>query len=128
MKVYGLTQHEVRTAIEHVPNLDSMRLEEYGTRVPHVEVTLRVKDSRGRYARHSHRGRRMVSACWHGHERFMHNVFTINPNARIVSVMARYSGVEDFHASTAETAYRNIGSRALPLAYIDACECKAGAA
>lgn len=72
-------------------------------------------------------GRRRVNAvCWHGHYDWMDEVFTRDPEARIISAVATYNGRRGFLRDAPPTGEKNIGSPAYPLAYADACECGPG--
>ena len=123
MKIYGVTETQVQRIIDAIENLDYRRLETVGTRIPHVEVTLRVRDSRGRYAKLGRNGRRTVAACYHAHYRFLAIVYALNPSAQVVSALMRYNDARDFVTKAPELAYSNIGSRMEPQCFKDACEC-----
>jgi hypothetical protein len=94
-----------------------------------THFTLRVKSSSGP----GHRvtvgspSRKMIAACWHLHYDFMEHLFNINPDAVLVSAVARYEGRADFEDRAVETAYTNIGSMARPVYLGDACACSGGA-
>ena len=126
MKIYGLTASQVERIIQDIPNLAFKRLDTLGTKVPHVEVTLQVQDSHGRYAKLGLNGRHTAAACYHGHYRFLAAVYAVNPTAKVVSALATYSDAQDFRTKAVELAYLNIGSQLAPHAFEDACECNGG--
>jgi len=49
-----------------------------------IRVALRVKDSKGKGARKSLRGRRLISACWHTHGAFFYFLLKTNEKAIIL--------------------------------------------
>jgi hypothetical protein len=53
----------------------------------------------------------------------MQALFDLVPAATIITMMARYDGVEMFNAKASLTGERNIGSQVEPMRYIDACTC-----
>lgn len=67
--------------------------------------------------------RRVNAVCWHGHFYFMDEVFTEDPDARIISAVATYNGREGFLEGAPPTGDKNIGSQFYPLSYRDACDC-----
>jgi hypothetical protein len=89
-----------------------------------VNVTLRVANSAGLYAKRGYSGRRTVAACYHGHYEFMAALFRNRPNAKIRSAMATFDGVGEFNASANYLAGRNVGSMMRPVAFGDMCECE----
>jgi len=101
-------------------NLTTKRLDRTGQG---VNVTLRVCNSNGIYAKRGFSGRRTVAACYHGHYDFMNALFHIVPTAKIRSVMATFDGVDNFHASAEIVEQTNAGSSYRPIAYGDMCEC-----
>src|SRR3990167_6512206 len=60
------------------------------------------------------------AVCWHVHRAFMRALFSLRPNAVIISAFARYNGSEHFEQTHEETAYRNVGSSD---EYGDLCDC-----
>lgn len=90
----------------------------------HVNFTLRVNSSKGAGHRVGHSGKRLVAACWHAHRDFLASLFTLAPNAKVVSCKAKYDGKDGFEASFERTGNDNIGSVFQPLCYADACECE----
>lgn len=76
-----------------------------------------------KYQRRGHAGRKVNAVCWHGHYDFMFKLFTAQPDATLISAMARYDGRADFENNADGSGARNIGSQMHPLAYEDACDC-----
>lgn len=76
-----------------------------------------------KYQRRGHTGRKVNAVCWHGHRDFMEHLFAAQPDATLISAMARYDGAADFRHQAEHTGERNIGSQAQPLQYRDACDC-----
>jgi len=87
--------------------------------------TLTVKTSFEAGARRSARGRRIAAACWHANRDIMAELFSANPDALLVTALARYEGREGFESIYPATGEKNIGSHYEPMAYADACECEA---
>lgn len=79
--------------------------------------TLKVKDSAGKGARRGYTGRRMISACWHAHGDFFDALFSLCPQARIISAG------QEITADHGNWIDKNIGSIIDPLMYSDACNC-----
>lgn len=129
MKVKGITESELRQIVSDVSefyydgNLTFKREPE--TIGNFVHFTLRVNDSSGEGARRSGSGRRTVSACWHAHKRVMLDIFGENPDAILVSALARYEGQGDFLAKYEATGDTNVGSMAAPVAMRYSCDCDA---
>lgn len=121
MRAYGVTPDDLQKALRAADDTGNLILNPDNDGP--ARFTLRVKDSRGRYARRSHSGRRMVAACYHGHWAFMYALLTLQPDARIKSHMADYRGRADFLAKAPAVGGRNIGSMARPMAYGAACDC-----
>lgn len=89
-----------------------------------IHFTLRVASSRGPgHSRAFYQGRRSVAACWHTHRDFMRILFTLYPDAVLVSRMARYEGADGFRRTFNATGYANRGSMMQPLCARDACDC-----
>jgi hypothetical protein len=82
-----------------------------------------AESSRVRGARRSWSGRRTNAACWHAYRDCMYAVFAIDPNAVIVTAMARYDGLAGFEKNYPETANHNIGSMVQHAYMPDLCEC-----
>lgn len=125
-RVWGLTELELRTAVELVSA-------NYGSNVVFKRepercgkallFTLTVKDSRKAGARRGRGGRRIAAACWHANRDVMRAVFEANPRARYKTALADYRGLESFNALYPETGWQNIGSNFEPLYHSEACEC-----
>ena len=86
-------------------------------------LKLRVADSRGDGARASWSGRRTPSLCWHGFRDVIRAIFAVDPNATILTAMARYEGSEGFESTYPATAYKNIGSMMQPVTMPELCDC-----
>lgn len=121
MKVSNLTEHSTaslgKAANEAGVILNNLRTDGNGFR-----FTLALDGER--YRRLSHMGKKVAAVCWHGHREFMLNLFTYEPNAKLVTAMATYDGVDEFCFKATDTGFKNIGSIAKPMKYIDACTCK----
>ncbi len=89
-----------------------------------VFFTLTVLDSSKPGAKRSATGRRISAACWHAHRDIMLALFEHNPDALLVTAMARYEGLEGFERNYPATGDVNIGSMFEPRCYADACECE----
>lgn len=92
--------------------------------------TLRLTDSKAPFHRRAQQRyrstsapKRMPSVCWHGHKAFMLALFMEQPDAVIITGMARYNGLAGFTREHEATYERNIGSQMMPQAYGDACDC-----
>ena len=126
MKLYGITEDQLIDAIAKVSH-DSYERNLTANIVRHktyLQWTLRVQDSRGPGAHRAASGRRTCSACWHAHFDVMQAIFLLNPDAKIVTAMARYDGIEDFLAKYRATGDWQVGSRMQPASYGDLCECE----
>ena len=82
-----------------------------------INFTLTVKSSKDPGGRLSPQGRRVAAACWHVHGDFFDALFSINPDAVIIS-MGRKITIE-----AGNWQDRNLGSMMYPFMYSNACEC-----
>lgn len=125
MKVYGLTERELRDALdqaneEYAGNLRFNREPElFSRRNSGYLLTLRVEDSAGAGAKTGPSGRRTVSATYYAHREFMACVFVTNPDARIITAMERYDGLGEFMDKAPAVGARNVGSQMYPQRYDD---------
>lgn len=84
----------------------------------------RVSLSPFSYSERHGRNRLVWAVCWHGHYRFMSEVFARFPNARIMTSHATYNGAEEFDANAEATGDVNRGAPIAPMAFRDACTCE----
>ena len=127
MKIKGITTQQLRAIVNQVSDDDydgnivfKREPESSGN---FVFFTLTVLKSANVGGRRSNTGRKIAAACWHAHRDVMHAIFDLNPDAVLVSALARYEGQEDFLDKFPDTGYTNIGSQYQPLDMEDACEC-----
>jgi hypothetical protein len=66
------------------------------------------------------------AVCFHGHKAFMDGVFERNPDALIVTRMARYEGKEDFDRKWSGTGMESHGPAYQGTQYREACNCYGG--
>lgn len=64
------------------------------------------------------------AVCFHGHWRFMAEVFKVNHEAIIRTAKSSYLGWEDFKVKARRVEDSNVGSVAVPISYGDACDCE----
>ena len=88
-----------------------------------IHVKLRVKDSKGNFAKRGVSGRRTVSTCFHGFGSFMAEMFSIDPTLKIRSSMTTFNGLVDFLENAYKIGRRNAGSMYEPRRYGEMCEC-----
>ena len=105
MYIKDVTASDIGQALQDVANLGETHDHNLTTKrldpTAHgVNVTLRVSDSKGVYAKRGYSGRRTVAACYHGHFEFMAALFRNRPAAK------------------------NLGSMMHPVAYGDMCDCE----
>jgi len=81
-------------------------------------LTLRVKDSHGKGARISYRGRHLVNACWHVHGYFFEHLLKEEPNAIIKTTIGK---IDRFGGNWID---RNVGSQLRSIMLSELCECK----
>ncbi len=86
-------------------------------------VKIGVQDSRGPGSRTSWSGRHGPWACWHAFRDYFREVFSRDPDAVVITALARYNGSEGFEREYPRTAYRNIGSEVRPAYMPDMCDC-----
>lgn len=67
--------------------------------------------------------RRINALCWHGFRDFFTRLFDLEPQAVVVTSLARYEGREGFEHEYPKTAGTNIGSRMFPISITEACTC-----
>lgn len=70
-----------------------------------------------------YQGRRLAYVCFHGHARFMQELYNLQPDALIVTKLERYTDVHDFRRKACEVGEINIGSRMDPTRFNEACVC-----
>lgn len=87
-------------------------------------VKLNAPFSRAAGARRSWSGRRGPWSCWHVFRDVFAAWLAVDPDAVIRTGMATYRGAADFLDLFPETAWRNIGSLAAPMASAEACDCR----
>jgi hypothetical protein len=88
-----------------------------------IQFTLRVQDSKKAGARRSASGRRTASACWHAHRDVMMEIFKMNPDTNLKTVMAHYKNKESFYDLFPGTADINVGSQMQPAYPEELCNC-----
>lgn len=69
------------------------------------------------------RFRKVNAVCWHGHYRFMSELFKRFPHARVKTASFDYQNRKDFIAYAENTGISNIGSMMSPMRFADACLC-----
>jgi len=81
-----------------------------------------VNDSHGEGARTSWSGRRTKAACWHAFRDVIRDILAHNPDAVIITSMARYTAA-NFEDTYPATGRQNIGSMFAPAYMPDLCDC-----
>lgn len=66
------------------------------------------------------------AVCFHGHKRFMDEIFKRNPDAVIVTMLARYAGRADFEAKWSGVGMGQHGPAYQGTQYREACNCYGG--
>ena len=127
MKVKGITEYDLR-AIVHTVSCEMYEENLIFKREPErrgnfLFFTLTVRKSADAGGRRSHTGRRIAAACWHAHRDVMKEIFANNPDALLVTALARYEGRDDFNDKFEATGDTNIGSMVQPLSMAEACDC-----
>lgn len=113
--------------LEFDNNVTFNRFDAANAKKTRFNVTLRVIDSRGKGARRSHSGRRMVAACWHVYGTFIDAL----PTHAIVNkpTVTGYNkwGREMIKRLDGKPGDEwqdwNIGSVMSPMYYSEACDC-----
>lgn len=88
-------------------------------------VTVRVfptSDDRRKWSLHFHT-RRVNAVCWHGHRDFLRALFALDPDAVVITAVARYRGANHFEGIYRDTWSHNVGSRMCPIPYGSSCMC-----
>jgi len=120
MKIKGITKQQLTEVINL--GADNIIFNRHpGCEGKFLHFTLRVTDSKGPFAKQSATGRRSTSLCWHGHRDVMEAIFDLNPDALLVTAMARYEGRSSFNELFADTGMTNVG---MGVSYQDCCECE----
>lgn len=102
------------------PHVDNRPMTYAGTGYTGRIVAL---DSRGPGARRSSSGRRMTAACWHAFRDTFRAILVADPDAVIVTAMARYDGRDGFERTYPATGSRNVGSQASSAYMPELCDC-----
>lgn len=106
-----------------------VRLENVRPRRNGFDCTLRPILESGKWYRTTrswHKGRRrrrIAAVCYHGHYAWMARLFQANPEAKIVTKLARYDGLGDFKYRAGLVGENNIQNNYDPLEYSAACIC-----
>lgn len=95
---------------------------ETGSRVITTVGRLDVLNSRESGARRSWSGRRTRAACWHAFRDVIRDILEHNPEATVITSMARYTP-ENFEDTYPATGDQNIGSMFEPAYMPDLCDC-----
>jgi len=77
----------------------------------------------GAGARRSGSSRRSPAACWHAYRDVLVGIFDADPDAVVVTALARYNGREGFQQTYRGTAHYNVGSRMYPESISTLCDC-----
>ena len=117
MIIRGLLEQQLTECAENVGvNLYNIRKSGRGFR-----FQLKLKGEE--YRRYSNSGRKVAAVCWHGHRDFFREVYDINSQATIITMLARYENSEHFEQIYPTTGNTNIGSIFNPLSIQNACQC-----
>ncbi len=125
MKIKNATSEQIRKALtiinkKYKGNVTFNRFDRTGNI---YNVTLKVKNSRGRGARlgfyptSTGKRRHLTSACWHVHGDFFDALLRINPE---VVIRTADKKVDKWGGNWQDW---NIGSMMSPMYYSEACEC-----
>lgn len=129
MEIRGLTVGEFDSAVSKVSAQYGHNLithpdsHDVSNTRPSCRARVWVGSSREAGARRSWSGRRLRAACWHAYRDVLTEVFNINPDAVVVTGLARYNGREGFESTYPGTAYTNIGSQMAPVTMPELCDC-----
>lgn len=83
----------------------------------------RVSSSAFSYSEALGRNRLVNAVCWHGHYRFLSELFKRFPNARVKSALSDWRSAADFAMRAEESGYTNVGSQFMPMQAREACLC-----
>lgn len=75
------------------------------------------------YSERLGRNRLVNAVCWHGHYRFLSELFLRHPNARVISAFDTWRNAEDFANRAESSGQRNIGAPIAPMQMREACLC-----
>lgn len=131
MKIMGVTEEQVLKACEGICKAEM----EWISKSRRGGDTLRVKlyplkstKNPHHYQRKSasffHPDRWVHALCWYGFREFFKVLFTLAPNAKAITAMATYDGMEGFEKNYPATGYVNIGAPICPIQAREACECE----
>lgn len=133
MRILRVSEHDIRHAValanlHYEGNLEVDNLEPITQDGKSFQVKLRVKSSRGAGAHHSapngwRDGRRTVALCWHAYRDVLTELFSLKPDAKVRTAMARYDGMTGFIDRYPETYFAQAGSVMYPSTYGTLCEC-----
>ena len=130
MLAYGVTEEEIRDAVEHASKYygGNVAAEIRGQRGRAIRFGLKVRDSRGDGAHRSASGRRTRSACFHAHADFFRALFGAHPGARVKTAFAHYRGgtPAQYERDFDFVGMRNVGSMVRPVQLRECCDCHGG--
>ena len=123
MQVSNTTEKALRDALTAIAPNGTADIESLNPKGSRFRVKLGVANSREKYGRRSHSGRRVAALCWHGFRDYFIALFDESPDAVVRTAQATYKGRDGFEASFEATGCVNIGSMAQPMPYFEACDC-----
>lgn len=70
--------------------------------------------------------RRVHAVCWHGFRDFFRAVYSVEPEAKFYTALAKWLGSEHFESTYRDSYYKNIGASISPVYAGEACRCAEG--
>ena len=124
MKVKGVDEDMIRKIAAQCGDfrLDNARREGHYT-VFALRMAVPTSSGITRYRKRGFSGKWTFAVCYHGHKKFMEQLFRHNPQAIIRTCKAAYLGLDSFLEKAPAVAHENVGSQFNPISYGDACEC-----
>lgn len=132
MKIWGVTEQEIRDAVAEVGlavfggwSRSGIEKDGRALRLRLSVNQLSPRNSNGflpyqRKSMSTMNSRRIAAVCWHGHREFMRAIFKRNLEARIKTALADYRGAEDFEQKFEATFGQG---NEYHLSYGQSCDC-----
>ena len=125
MIVKNVTDKDMQTALNltndlYDCNIKFNRYEPIGNRINFTLTVVSSKNKGSRYGFQLNKNgshRKLAKACWHVHGDFFDSLFSINPEAEVVSMGKK------INTNSGNWEDRNIGSQYQPYFYSEACDC-----
>jgi hypothetical protein len=125
MKVYGVTESNIQSAIHFMDIQEAQTFERLSRNC--VQISIRAKTSDSRYARRTYGGlspsRRSIAICWHGFRDFIRRMFGSGAY-RVHTMYGDWESLGEFEEDLPRLARLNMGSKMYPVELYEGNDCQ----